>query len=377
VAWLFIFQKKEAHMKRREFLSKLIRYGLSAGALGALPVKRLFAQELLPTLAIPIIDAHAHLPGTAEHTFEAIRSAKLSATSIAVIGDNYTVVVADSAYIKALEGIKIVHDWEEQGLIKIVRLPSDIPLQPKPRRPIPTILSIEGGDAIGTQINRVEEFYRLGVRMITLVHGTVNRSGDNAIGHDMRNYSSADENDGGLTDFGRQVVARMNRLGMVIDVAHASTQTLYDIAAYTRAPIIDSHTSPLPPSVTARGPGRLRLYDEMASIVETGGVVCSWPLAYDGNQFDRLTFADWVEEIKVFKTYFGMRHIGLGTDGGGGLPDMIQGWEDISDIGLLADAMRVGGLGTLEISAFMGLNFLRVFTRCHAARQILSFFYPA
>lgn len=94
------------------------------------------------------------------------------------------------------------------------------------------------------------------------------------------------------------------------------------------------------------------------------------------DEFDRLTFAGWVEEINVFKTYFGIRHIGLGTDGGSGLPDMIQGWEDISDVGLLTGAMRAGGLGALEISAFMGLNFLRVFTRCHAARQILNYFYP-
>jgi len=357
-------------VKRREFLSKLVRYGLSAGVLSAVPVGRLSAQGLLPALAIPIIDAHAHVPGTAEHTFDAIRSAKLSATTIAVMGDNYTAVGADSAYIKALESIQLVHDLEAAGLVRIVRQPRDIPLQPSPTGPIHAILAIEAGDAIGTEIERVNEFYNLGVRMITLVHGTVSRSGDNAIGHDMRSYSSSDSSDGGLTDFGRQVVARMNRLGMVVDVAHASTQTLFDVAACARAPIIDSHTSPLPPSVTSRGPGRLRLYDEMAAIVETGGVVCTWPLAMGGNPVTRRTFADWVEEIKVFKMYFGMRHIGLGTDGGGGLPDRIQGWEDIGDVGLLTDAMRAGGLGTLEISAFMGLNFLRVFTRCHAARQL-------
>jgi microsomal dipeptidase-like Zn-dependent dipeptidase len=364
-------------MKRREFLSKLIRYGLSVGAVGILPVERLFAQQLLPPLAIPIIDAHAHLPGSAEHTFEAIRSAKLSATSIAVMGDNFTSVGDDSAYLNALNTIGLVHGWESQGLIKIVRLPSDIPLQPKPGEPIPAILAVEGGDAIGTQLNRVDQFYRLGVRMITLVHGTVNQSGDNAIGHDMRTYSSYDEDDGGLTDFGQQVVARMNRLGMIIDVAHASTQTLHDVAACTRAPIVDSHTSPLPPSVTRRDSGRLRLYDEMALIVETGGLVCTWPLAYDGSKLDRLTFADWVAEIRVFKSYFGMRNIGLGTDSGGGLPLKIEGWENISDVNQLSDAMRKGGFGTLEISSFMGLNFLRVFARCHAVRQVLNFFNPA
>lgn len=362
-------------MNRREFLSKLARFGLSAGALGALPVERVFAQEFYPQLSIPVIDAHAHLPGNSwdeEHTFEAIHRAKLCAISMAVMGDNKTLVGADSTYIKAKEGIEFVRQWEAQKLIKIVRRPSDIPLQPVIKGPIPVILSIEGGDALGTDLQRLDEFYGLGVRMITLVHGTSQVSGDNQIGNDMRQYGSPDNDDGGLTGFGYKVVARMNKLGMVIDVAHASGQTLYDIASRTRAPIIDSHTSPLPPSATWRPPSRLRLYDEMAAIVETGGLVCTWPNGFDGNTFDRLTFADWVEEIKVFKSHFGIRFIGLGTDSGGGLPGYVDGWEDISSVGLLQDAMRSGGLGTLEVSAFMGLNFLRVFARCHAIAQVLT-----
>ena len=171
------------------------------------------------------------------------------------MGDKYTSVVgADLAFTQCAGKHPDRTRLESTGLVKIVRQPRDIPLQPSPTGPIHAILAIEAGDAIGTEIDRVNEFYNLGVRMITLVHGTVNRSGDNAIGHDMRRYSSSDSSDGGLTDFGRQVVARMNRLGMVVDVAHASTQTLFDVAAYTRAPIIDSHTSPLPPSVTTETP---------------------------------------------------------------------------------------------------------------------------
>lgn len=362
-------------MNRREFLAKLVRYGLSAGALSALPVERLFAQEFYPRLAVPIIDAHSHLPGYSwdeEHTFEAIRRAKLCALSMAVMGDNKTVVGADSTYIKAKEGIEFVRQWEAQKLIKIVRRPSDIPLQPVLTGPIPVILSIEGGDALGTDIERLDEFYGLGVRMITLVHGTSQVSGDNQIGNDMRQYSSEGE-DEGLSAFGYQVVRRMNRLGMVVDVAHASAQTLFDVASCTRAPIIDSHTSPFPPSVTWRPPSRLRIYNEIAAIVETGGVVCTWPYGFEGNGFDRLTFTDWVEEIKVFKSHFGIRFIGLGTDSGGGLPGYVSGWEDISSVWLLQDAMRLGGFGPLEISSFMSLNFLRVFTRCHAIAQVLNY----
>jgi microsomal dipeptidase-like Zn-dependent dipeptidase len=366
-------------MNRREFLAKLVRYGLSAGALSALPVERLFAKEFYSQLTIPIINAHAHLPGDLingellTYTFDAIRSAKLCATSFAVLGDRSNETELDP-YINALNGIKTVRDWEVQKRVKIVRRPSDIPPQPILTGPIPVILAIEGGDAIGTDLGRLDEFYGLGVRMITLVHGRAGEggSGDNQIGNDMRRHSSDDENDEGLTEFGYQVVRRMNRLGMIVDVSHASTQTLLDIASCTRAPIIDSHTSMLPPKVTVRIQGRQRLYSEAKAIVKTGGVVCTYPIRDDG--YDRVTLEDWAEETKLFKSHFGIQHIGLGTDSGGGLPGFVVGWGGISSVGSLEDAMRSGGLGTLEISAFMSLNFMRVFTRCHAIGQVLSFF---
>lgn len=370
-------------MNRREFLAKMIRFGLSAGALSTLPVERLSAQEFNPLFTIPIINAHAHIPGDIAnpeaYDFRTIRTANLCAISIAVLGDRKS---GDGPYANALQGIKILTGFESDGLVKIVRRPSDIPLQPNSNGPIPIILAIEGGDAIGDDLKRLDEFYKKGVRMITVVHGTYNVPGDNQIGNDMRRHSSNDPEDEGLTDFGYQVVRRMNRLGMIVDVAHASAQTLFDVASYTRAPIIDSHTSILPPTVTERivGPdgraGRQRLYSEAEAIVETGGVVCTYPIkdASLGPDYNRLTLADWVEEMTLFKSHFGIRHIGLGTDSGGGLPGFVEGWSDITSVHSLQDAMRSGGLTTLETSAFMSLNFLRVFARCHAVAQILSYF---
>ncbi len=368
-------------MNRREFLAKLVRYGLSAGALSALPVERLFAQEFYPQLTIPIIDAHAHVPGDPYlihtddmpgYTFEAIRNAKLCATTMAVIGDDKTAVGADSTYMQAKAGIARVRLWETEKRVKIVRRPSDIPSQPNITGPIPVILAIEGGDAIGTDLGRLDEFYGLGVRMITLVHGRAGEggSGDNPIGNDMRRHSSADGNDEGLTEFGYQVVRRMNRLGMIVDVAHASTQTLLDVASCTRAPIVDSHTSMLPPEATVREHGRQRLYSDAEAIVDTGGVVCTYP--YRDDAYGRLTLEDWVEEIKLFRSHFGMRYIGFGSDSGGGVP-RIPEWTGIGSVKDLQHAMRSGGLGTLEISGFMGLNFLRVFARCHAIAQVLTY----
>ena len=172
-------------MKRREFLAKLMRCGLSAGALSALPAERVFAEVFHPQVSIPVIDAHAHVPGDPYlmhtddmpgYTLAAIRSAKLCATTMAAIGDNMTLGGTDSTYINAMNTIVTVGQWQKQGLLKIVRRPSDIPLQPDPRGPIPVILAIEGGEAIGEDLGRLSEFYSLGVRMITLVHGTVTKA---------------------------------------------------------------------------------------------------------------------------------------------------------------------------------------------------------
>jgi len=104
--------------------------------------------------------------------------------------------------------------------------------------------------------------------------------------------------------------------------------------------------------------------------------VCTYPIkdASLGSDYSRLNLADWVEEITLFKSHFGIRHIGLGTDSGGGLPGFVEGWSDITSVHSLQDAMRSDGLTTLETSAFMSLNFLRVFTRCHAVAQILTYF---
>jgi membrane dipeptidase len=227
-------------------------------------------------------------------------------------------------------------------------------------------LTIEGGDALEGDLDRLDEFYEMGVRMITLVHNY-----NNEIGNDMRRFASDDPDDSGLTEFGHRVVERMNALGILIDVTHSSAQTLYDIADCTEAPVIDSHINPLPPVVVNRGPGRLRTYTEMEAIVDTGGVVCTWPLAYTGT-YPRLTFGDWVQEIREFSNYFGIGHIGLGTDSGGGLPDYVDGWNDITDLNLLDEAMIEAGFNHSERAAFMGDNLLKVLYRCFVVSQVLK-----
>lgn len=358
-------------MNRRQFMLNIARYGLSAGLLSALPLKT-FAKEKNPNPGTWIIDAHAH-PYTFyrnqsnpnEHTFEMIREAGIVATSIAAVGDyaKYTPDSGGSAYEDTLRQLAIAQEWEDQGYIKIIRKPQQIRRRFDPDGPISAILTIEGADALEENIDHLDAFYEMGVRIITLVHND-----NNEIGNDMRQFGSNDSSDSGLTDFGYRAVARMNALGILIDVAHSSTKTVYDVAGCTRAPIIDSHTNPLPQDVTDRGPGRLRTYTEIEAVVKTGGVLCTWPLAYGGT-YPRQTFEDWAQEIKEFKNYFGITHIALGTDGGGGLPDYVEGWNDITDVNLLKEAMLEKNFEKNEIAAFMGSNLLSVLDRCFAVSR--------
>lgn len=359
-------------MNRRQFLQNFARYGFSAGLLSALPLQ-IFAKEKNPNPGIWILDAHAHpytfyrnLLNPAEHTFEMIREAGIVATSIAAVGDyaKYSPDSGNSPHEDTLRQLAIVQEWEDQGYIRIIRKPQQIRRRFDPDGPISALLTIEGGDALEGNIDHLDEFYEMGVRIITLVHKY-----NNEIGNDMTQFGSDSTDDSGLTDFGYRVVERMNELGILIDVAHSSTQTVLDVAECTRSPIIDSHTNPLPPAVMNRGPSRLRTYTEIEAVVETGGLLCTWPLAYNGT-YPRQTFEDWAQEIEELKNHFGIRHVALGTDGGGGLPSYVEGWNDITDLNLLEAAMLEEGFKKREIAAFMGNNLLSVLHRCFVVSRV-------
>jgi membrane dipeptidase len=101
------------------------------------------------------------------------------------------------------------------------------------------LMGIEGGHSIENDIRLLRDFYRLGVRYMTLSWSNTNEWAD----------SSGDINDpkvehhNGLTDFGREVVLEMNRMGMLVDISHVSDKTFYDTIATTKAPVIASHSS--------------------------------------------------------------------------------------------------------------------------------------
>lgn len=104
---------------------------------------------------------------------------------------------------------------------------------------IAALLGIEGGHAIEDSLGTLRQFFKLGVRYMTLTHTNTNNWADSAGGISV----AAERQHNGLNDFGREVVREMNRLGMMVDISHVSDETFQDVIETTQAPIIASHSS--------------------------------------------------------------------------------------------------------------------------------------
>lgn len=207
------------------------------------------------------------------------------------------------------------------------------------------MLGLENGYAMGTALSQVAQFKERGVRYITLCH-----NGNNAI------CGSARYNDQGLglTPFGYDVVAEMNRLGMLIDLSHAGEQTFYEVLAASKQPVVASHSSA---KALCNHPRNLT-DDQLRALAAKGGVVQI--TLYNGflKEAGEATIVDVVAHINHAVKVMGIDHVGIGTDfdGDGG----ITGCASASELINLTRALLAEGYSEEEIEKIWGANFLRV-----------------
>jgi len=130
---------------------------------------------------------------------------------------------------------------------------------------VAALLGIEGGHAIENDIRELREFYRLGVRYMTLTWSNTNEWADSSGDID----DPAVKHHNGLSDFGREVVREMNRLGMMVDISHVSDKTFWDVIEVSRSPVIASHSSARALSNHPRN----MTDDMLRAVTKNGGVV--------------------------------------------------------------------------------------------------------
>ena len=210
------------------------------------------------------------------------------------------------------------------------------------------VKGIENGYAVGLDIDNVDRFRSRGVAYMTLCH-----NGDN----DICDSHKGNGEHNGLSEFGKRVVERMNKVGMMVDLSHASQKSFWDALECSSKPIICSHSS----SRALCDHTRNLTDEQMRALSECGGVaqVCLYSgfLRKGGNA----TIRDAVRHIMHMIDVMGVDHVGIGSDfdGGGGLP----GLEDASWFLKLTESLMEQGLSDQDLSLVWGQNFLSVWRK--------------
>ena len=342
-------------------------------------------------------------PGfTAYHTdFTRMKAGGLTAEffSVYVSGDY---AKAGGSASRALNQIDSVYRAAEKYPNDLVMAAStDDIRRAKKQGKIAALMGIEGGHAIENSLAALREFYRLGVRYMTLTHNNTNDWADSSRDKPLHN---------GLTDFGKDVVREMNRLGMLVDVSHVSDKTMSDVLETSTAPVIASHSSAQHFSAHPRN-----LSDELIKkIAKNGGVIQinfypafleqrNWdedkardarlkpeldafteqykndPRAlseakrrlYAANPIYNPPYTRIVDHIDYIKNLVGIDSVGLGSDFDGvpGLPEGMSGMEDLP---LVTYEMLRRGYSETDIRKVLGENLLRVFAQAEQVAQTNS-----
>ncbi len=270
-----------------------------------------------------------------------------------------------------------------------------------------TLMGIEGGHSIENDMHLLRDYYRLGVRYMTLSWSNTNEWAD----------SSGDINDpkvqhhNGLTDFGKQVVLEMNRLGMMVDISHVADKTFWDTIATTKAPVIASHSS-----ARALVDAPRNMTDDMLrAVAKNGGVVQvnffsgfvdedyrkamlarekdqaaaiqkyveslkaqGKPVSYI--EIDRMErewtakiprppFNSLIDHIDHIAKVAGVDHVGLGSDFDGVSGATPQGMDSAADLPKITQALLDRGYNSDDIKKILGGNLLRVFRQVEAVSR--------
>jgi membrane dipeptidase len=255
------------------------------------------------------------------------------------------------------------------------------------RGKIASLIGIEGGHAIEHSIGTLRMFYRLGARYMTLTHSDTLDWADSAT--DAPRH-------GGLAPFGEQVVREMNRLGMLVDISHVSAETMHDVLAIARAPLIASHSSAFalaphprnvpddvlrkipqnggvimvnfysgfidPAAAKAMSAARPRLRQIRKEIADDTAYSKAADELLKELKVPRATLKQVLDHIDHIAKVAGIDHVGLGSDFDG-IDSAPEGLDDVSYFPQITQGLLDRGYSDDAVRKILGANLLRVMRR--------------
>ena len=262
---------------------------------------------------------------------------------------------------------------------------------------IGSLLGLEGGHAIEHSLGALRAYYDLGARYMTLTHNVTLDWADAAL-------DSARHN--GLTPFGDSVVREMNRLGMLVDLAHVSPATMSDALNVSQAPVIFSHSAAralvdvprnvpdsilrrvttnggivMVPFVTGFVSPAVLLYDQSTRPVmkdlqakygnDTAAITREIKQWRASHPEPRATLSQVADQIEYVRKVAGVDHVGIGGDFDG-ITEVVQGLEDVSTYPALFAELAKRGWSDSDLRKLAGENFLRVFAQAEVVAKRLQ-----
>jgi membrane dipeptidase len=251
-------------------------------------------------------------------------------------------------------------EQEASGGFFIIRYKSDLD-RLHPDGPVGITLHLEGAKPLAGQLSMLDIYYRLGVRSMQLAWYGRNELAD----------STAEQNPGGLTRFGVEVVKAMNEMGMLIDLSHVAEPSFYDTIKVSRQPVVATHSNA---KKLADNPRNLT-DDQIKAIASTGGLVGAvfYPPFV---RVDSPTLEHILDHVDYMRDLVGIEHIGIGPDFVDYAPELILGdvatkglsviaqfpkdAENVTKMPNVTKGLLARGYKEEEVKKILGVNFLRV-----------------
>lgn len=227
---------------------------------------------------------------------------------------------------------------------------------------------------IGLDLNRLNRYHDLGMRMIQLTYNSANFVASGC----------TDRADGGVTDYGVKFIKRMNGLGMIVDTGHCGRQSTLDACAISTTPVVASHTA----AQTVYAHDRGKSDQELQAIAATGGVIGVLAIPQFLTAKPEASISDMLDHIDYITSLVGWQHTGIGTDWPMQVPKLalqqlsdyalsqgnfrpehrvdeslknLVGFDDYRDFPNITRGLVGRGYTDEQIRGILGENFLRVF----------------